>query len=350
MIRKSSFIALGAVAALSLAACSAGSAEGPTESGSAGEPITIQFAHVVSADTTQHAAYELFAERVAEQSDGRITVEIFPDGQLGGEREMVESVQAGNLQMTSPSVGVLANFDASLQVFDFPFMFKDAETAYEVLDGPVGEELLTGLDDSGIHALGYGENGFRHLATADQVVTSPDQMSGMKLRTMEVPMHIAYWQSIGANPTPMPFTEVFTALQQGVVEGVENPFQLIYTAKFHEPAPNLTTTGHIYDPEIPLINKEFFDSLSAEDQEIIQSSMDEAIEELRSLNADLDAEIREQLTSEGATITDLSDDEHQAWIESAISFYEENAEQVDIDTLIALLEAAGNTTYLDAIQ
>lgn len=351
MMKKTSFVAMGAIAALSLAACSGGaSGEGSSDADSSGDPITIQFAHVVSADTTQHQAYELFAERVAEQSDGRITVEIFPDGQLGGEREMVESVQAGNLQMTSPSVGVLANFDESLQVFDFPFMFDDAETAYEVLDGEVGTELLAGLDDSGLHALGYGENGFRHLATADEVVTSPDQMSGMKLRTMEVPMHIAYWQSIGANPTPMPFTEVFTALQQGVVEGVENPFQLIYTAKFHEPASNLTTTAHIYDPEIPLINKEFFDSLTAEDQEIIQSSMDEAIAELRSLNADLDAELREQLSSEGATITDLSDDERQVWIDSAVPFYEENAGSVDTETLIALLEAAGNTTYLDAIQ
>lgn len=350
MIRKSSFVAMGAVAALSLAACSGGGAEPGSSADAGGEAITIQFAHVVSADTTQHQAYELFAERVAEQSDGRITVEIFPDGQLGGEREMIEAVQAGNLQMTSPSVGVLANFDESLQVFDFPFLFEDAATAYEVLDGDVGADLLAGLDDSGLHALGYGENGFRHLGTAGDVITSPEQMQGMKLRTMEVPMHIAYWQSIGANPTPMPFTEVFTALQQGVVDGVENPFQLIYTAKFHEPAPNLTTTAHIYDPEIPLINGAFFESLSTEDQEIIQGSMDEAIAELRSLNADLDAELREQLTSEGATITDLTDEQRQAWIDSAIPFYEQNAGDVDTEVLMALLEAAGNTAYLDAIQ
>jgi tripartite ATP-independent transporter DctP family solute receptor len=348
MMRKTSFVALGAVAALGLAACSGGGQTADPAAG--GDSYTIQFAHVVSAETTQHQAYELFAERVAEQSDGRITVEIFPDGQLGGEREMLESVQAGNLQMTSPSVGVVANFDESLQVFDYPFIFEDAQTAYEVLDGEVGTELLAGLEDSGIHALGYGENGFRHLATAGDVVTSPEQMSGVKLRTMEVPMHIAYWQSIGANPTPMPFTEVFTALQQGVADGVENPLQLIYTGKFHEPAPNITTTGHIYDPEIVIINQAFFESLSAEDQEIIQSSMDEAIAELRSLNADLDGELRELLISEGSTITDLSAEERQAWIDSAIPFYEENADKVDTETLIALLEAAGNTTYLEAIQ
>ena len=347
MLRKKTLFALGAVAALGLTACSGGGGE---SGGGGGDSVNIRFAHVVSADTTQQQAYEYFANAVNEKSDGRITVEIFPDGQLGGEREMIESVQAGNLDMTAPSVGVLANFDESLQVFDFPFIFEDVETAYEVLDSEVGEELLSGLEGSGLTALGYGENGFRHLASNDETITSPDQMDGVKLRTMEVPMHIAYWQSVGANPTPMPFTEVFTALQQGVVDGVENPFQLIYTAKFHEPSQYLTTTGHIYDPEIILINQNFLEGLSAEDQEIIQSSMDEAIAELRSLNADLDAELRASIEEEGATITDLSADEHQVWVDSAIPFYEENASKVDTEKLALILEAAGNTTYLDAIQ
>lgn len=349
MTRKTTLFALGAVAALGLTACSGGGG-GDAGGEGAGDSVNIRFAHVVSADTTQQEAYEFFADAVAEKSDGRITVEIFPDGQLGGEREMIESVQAGNLDMTAPSVGVLANFDESLQVFDFPFIFDDVETAYEVLDSEVGDELLTGLDGTGLKALAYGENGFRHLASNDETITSPDQMDGVKLRTMEVPMHIAYWQSVGANPTPMPFTEVFTALQQGVVDGVENPFQLIYTAKFHEPSQYLTTTGHIYDPEILLINQSFFDGLSAEDQEIIQSSMDEAIAELRSLNADLDAELRASIEDEGATITDLSEAERQEWIDSAVPFYEDNAGQVDTEKLALILEAAGNDLFLDAIQ
>lgn len=350
MVRKKTLLALGAVAALGLTACSGGGGGDAADGDAGGDSVDIRFAHVVSADTTQQQAYEFFADAVSEKSDGRISVEIFPDGQLGGEREMIESVQAGNLDMTAPSVGVLANFDESLQVFDFPFIFEDVETAYEVLDSEVGDELLAGLDGTGLKALGYGENGFRHLSSVDETITSPDQMDGVKLRTMEVPMHIAYWQSVGANPTPMPFTEVFTALQQGVVDGVENPFQLMYTAKFHEPSPYFTTTGHIYDPEILLINQDFFDGLSAEDQEIIQSSMDEAIAELRSLNADLDAELRENLEAEGATITDLSEEERQVWVDSAVPFYEENAGEVDTEKLQLILEAAGNTQFLDAIQ
>ena len=154
-----------------------------------------------------------------------ITVEVYPDSQLGGEREMIEAVQAGNLEMTAPSVGVLANFDDSLQVFDFPFIFENAETAYEVLDSEIGDDMLSGIEESGLTALGWGENGFRNLAMTKETVVTPEDIKGKKLRTMQVPMHIAYWESMGAAPTPMAFPEVFTALQQGVVDGVENPFE-----------------------------------------------------------------------------------------------------------------------------
>lgn len=339
---------ISAVLALGLSACSS---EGEAAAGrdGGGEDINIKFGHVVSAETTQQEAYELFKQLVEERSDGRITVEVYPDGALGGEREMVESTQAGDLEMTAPSVGVLGNFDDSLQVFDFPFIFSDSETAHEVLDSEVGMGLLDGVQESGLLALGYGENGWRHLSNSEGEIVRPNEVEGLKLRTMEVPMHIAYWQSIGANPTPLPFTEVFTSLQQGVVEGVENPFQLIYTAKFHEPSPYITTTGHVYDPEIILINKDFFEALSAEDQEIIQTATDEAIAHLRSINQDLDAELRESLEAEGATITDLTDAEREAWVESAVPFYEAEAGNVDTEKLKALLEAAGNEKLLAAI-
>src|SRR5690606_18743886 len=132
---------------------------------------------------TQNQAYEYFAELVNERSDGRITVEVYPDSQLGGEREMVEAVQAGNLEMTAPSVGVLANFDDSLQVFDFPFMFEDADAAYEVLDSEIGDDLLAGVEDSGLQALGWGENGFRNLAMTGDAVVEPGDIKGKKLRT-----------------------------------------------------------------------------------------------------------------------------------------------------------------------
>ncbi|SDN61196.1 tripartite ATP-independent transporter solute receptor, DctP family [Halomonas shengliensis] len=342
MIRTTNLITAGAVAAFGLTAWSGVA--------TAADSHTIKFGNVISAGDTQNQGYELFAEQVAEGTDGRITVEVYPDGQLGGEREMIEATQFGDIEMTAPSVGVLANFDKSLEVFDFPFIFEDADTAHEVLDSELGDEMLAGLADSGLIALGWGENGFRNLAMTDGTVRVPEDMEGIKLRTMQVPMHIAYWESIGAAPTPISFPEVFTSLQQGVVDGVENPYELLYSARLTEPANYLTETRHIYDPEVLLINKDFYESLSEEDQEVIQSAADAAIDKIRSLKKTVSDEIRAEIEAEGGTVTDLTEEERQAWIDSAVPFYADNASEVDTEKLKAILEAAGNATFLEAIQ
>ncbi|MCQ9616521.1 TRAP transporter substrate-binding protein [Paenalcaligenes niemegkensis] len=342
-----SLIIASAFAALGLFAWSGGES---SKAVAASDSYTIKFGNVISAGDTQNQGYELFADLVAERSDGRITVQIYPDSQLGGEREMIEATQFGDIEMTAPSVGVLANFDKSLQVFDFPFIFEDAETAYKVLDSELGDELLAGLEKSGLIALGWGENGFRNLAMVDETVKTPADMQGVKLRTMQVPMHLAYWKSIGAAPTPMPFPEVFTSLQQGVVDGVENPYELLFSARFTEPAHYLTETRHIYDPEVILISKTFFESRSAEDQQIIRDAAKEAIAKIRSLKTNISDEIRAKIEAAGGTVTDLSDEERRQWIESAIPFYQQNASKVDTEKLKAILEAAGNTTFLEVIQ
>jgi tripartite ATP-independent transporter DctP family solute receptor len=355
MIKRGSYFILLTIALFILAACSgddgAGEAEEVSADGeSSGEEYTIQAAHVVSADTTQHEAFEKFKELVEEKSDGRIQVDIYPDGQLGGEREMIESTQTGSIQMASPSVGVLANFSSALEVFDFPFIFEDIPTAHEVLDGEFGQDLLKGLEENGLVGLNYGELGYRHLSNNSHEVVEPSDIAGMKIRTMEVPMHIAYWEHIGANPTPLAFTEVFTGLSQGVVDGVENVLGLIYTGKFHEVSNYITTTGHIYDPEIYIMNQDFYNSLSEEDQEIIQSSIDESVEFLRDRNAEYEEELRTLLEEEGAIFRDLTDEEYNVWLEAAVPFYEEYADEIDKEKLIQLLEAVGNDKFLEAIQ
>lgn len=347
MGRKRSHIAAAAVVALSLSVWAGGESN---QAYAKGDSYTIKFGNVISPNDTQNQGYALFTELVEKRSDGRITVQVYPDSQLGGEREMIEATQFGDIEMTAPSVGVLANFNKSLQIFDFPFIFKDAKTAYEVLDSELGDEMLAGLKDSGLIALGWGENGFRNLAMTKGTARTPEDMKGAKLRTMQVPMHIAYWQSIGAAPTPMPFPEVFTSLQQGVVDGVENPYELLYSAKFTEPAQYLTETRHIYDPEVILINKDFFEGLSPEDQKIIQDAADETVAKIRSLKVDIGDEIRAKIEAAGGTVATLSDAERQQWIDSAIPFYKENASKVDTEKLKAVLKAAGNTTYLEAIQ
>lgn len=357
MLKRTLTLLFMLIAAIALVACSGGgdssdsgdSADSGDSGASSGEKITIQAAHVVATDTTQHAAFEEFKRLVEEKSDGRIEIEIFPDGQLGGERELIESVQAGSIQMASPSVGVLANFSSALTVFDFPFIFKDVDTARQVLDGDFGQELLAGLEENGIKGLNYGELGYRHFSNNSKEVVYPEDVKGMKIRTMEVPMHIEFWKHVGANPTPLAFTEVFTALSQGVVDGVENTLGLIYTGKFHEASKYITTTGHIYDPEIYIMNLDFYNSLSPEDQEIIESSMKEAVQFLRQANDDAEDELRANLEADGAIFRDLSDEEKQAWIDAAVPFYEKFASEVDTEKLKQLLEAAGNEDLLNAI-
>lgn len=345
------------VIALFLVACSnsednnaSGNDEANTNGGDNGESIEITAAHVVSTDATQQDMYEKLQELVEDKSDGRITVEIYPDGQLGGEREMVESTQAGDIQISSPSVGVLENFSDALEVYDFPFIFEDRESVYNVMDGEIGKELLDDLEESGLKGLGYSENGWRHITNNQGEIVKPEEVEGLKLRTMEVSMHMKFWEELGANPTPLEFTEVFTSLQQGVVDGQENPLQLTYTSKFHEPAPYITLTGHIFDPEIVIANQEFMESLSDEDQDIINDSLDEAIEYLRELNADLDDELKEKLEEDGAEIRELTDEEHEAWVEATLPFYEEYADEVDKEKLKKVLETAGNEKALEAIE
>lgn len=312
--------------------------------------LNIIAAHVVSTETAQHEAFIEFKRLVEERSEGRITVDVFPDGQLGGEREMIESTQVGDIQIASPSVGVLANFSKALQVFDFPFIFKDIETAHAVLDGEFGQGLLKGLEKNGLIGLNYGELGWRHFSNSKHEVVTPADVKGIKLRTMEVPMHIAYWKEEGANPTPLAYTEVFTALSQGVVDGVENTLGLIYSAKFYEVSKYITLTGHIYDPEIYIVNKKFFENLHEVDQEIIQSSMDDAVVYLRELNAKYEDELLASLKEKGAIIRALTPEEQAVWVAEAIPFYKKNADKVDKEQLIQMLKAANNDALLEAIE
>lgn len=316
----------------------------------AADKVKIKFGHVIPTGDTQDVAYRYFADILKDKTDGRIVVETYPDSQLGGERELVEAVQAGTIEMTAPSVGVVANFDRTFEVFDFPFIFKDAATAYKVVDSDIGKELAAKLEKSDLKLLGWGENGFRNLAMKNGTVKSPDQMMGIKLRTMQVPLHIAYWKSIGAAPTPVSFPEVFSALQQGVVDGVENPFELLYSAKLTEPAKHLTVTNHIYDPEPILINKHFFDNLSAQDQALITEAADAMVQKLRSLKVEATEQAIKNIKAQGGTVTELTDAEHQAWVESAIPFYKENASKVDTAMLKKILQAADNQRFVEIIN
>jgi TRAP-type transport system periplasmic protein len=182
-------------------------------------------------------------------------VQPFYSGALGGERESIEAVQLGTQELTFTSTGPVPNFVPAARILDIPFLFRDKAHARAVLDGPIGQEMLKEFESKGFKALAWGENGVRHMTNSKRAVNAPEDLKGLKMRTMENPVHMAAYKGFGIITTPMAFPEVFTALQQGTVDGQENPLSVIMAAKFDQVQKHLSLTGHVYSPAIFLMNK-----------------------------------------------------------------------------------------------
>ncbi|NYB72766.1 DctP family TRAP transporter solute-binding subunit [Sedimentibacter hydroxybenzoicus DSM 7310] len=315
--------------------CSSKGANAPKE-----EVLEIKVGHGVAETTAMHQGWLKFKELVEQKSDGKIIVKIFPNQQLGGDRELVEAVQLGNVTMTSPSTAPLAAFDPAFFVLDIPFLFSDRDMVYEVLDSQVGQSLLDTLKEYNIKGLGYWENGFRNFTNSKLPVRSPQELSGIKVRTMENEIHMKAWSLLGANPTPMAFGELYTALQQKTVDAQENPFELIYATKFQEVQKYITKTQHIYSAYIPLMNNEFFNNLSTEYQEIIMDSIKEATAEQRQIAGKNDVEFEEKMRSTNEVI-DLSSDEKQAFRNEMAPVLDLVKTKAGEDMVSAFTEATG---------
>ncbi len=242
-------------------------AAGLVMGGSAMAQTTMKISISTSQNSHQGIAIDTFAKEVEKRTNGRYKVQTFYNGALGGERESIEAVQLGTQELAFSSTGPVPNFVPETKILDVPFLFRDKAHARAVLDGPIGQEMLTKFDSKGFKALAWAENGFRHMTNSKRDVKTPDDLKGLKMRTMENPVHIAAYKSFGIITTPMAFPEVFTALQQGTVDGQENPLSVIISAKFDQVQKHLSLTGHVYSPAIFVMNKGTFDKLSAADKQ-----------------------------------------------------------------------------------
>ena len=231
----------------------------------------------------------------------------FYAGALGAERESIEGVQLGTLDLTLTSTGPIPNFVPEVAILDIPFLFRDYAQARAVLDGPIGQELLQKFPPKGIVALAWAENGFRHMTNSKRPVNGPDDLKGLKMRTMENPIHIQAYKQFGILPTPMAFTEVYTALQQGTVDGQENPLSVITAAKLDQVQKNLTLTGHVYSPALILMNKAKWDKLSAADKQAFQEAAKEAVKANRARIDEDEAKAVADLRSKGMLIVENVD-------------------------------------------
>jgi tripartite ATP-independent transporter DctP family solute receptor len=252
-------------------------------------------------------AVDAFAKEVEARTGGRYKIQNFYAGALGAERESIEAVQLGTLDMVMTSTGPLPNFVPEVAILDIPFLFRDYAHARGVLDGPIGQELLGKFEAKGLKALAWGENGFRHMTNSKHAVQGPADLKGLKLRTMENPIHIQAYKGFGIIPTPMAITEVFTALQQGTVDGQENPLSVIQSQKFDQVQKYLTLTGHVYSPAVILMSKAGFEKLPPADK---QAFLDAAKEAVKANRARIDLDEKngvEYLRSKGMQVLDNVD-------------------------------------------
>lgn len=270
---------------------------------------TMNMGFTLAIDSHYGAGAKAFAQKIEELSDGKFEVVPKPSGALGGERDVVEGLQIGSIPLTISSTGPLGNFVPDVYVLDFPFLFDSYEHARSVLDGPIGQELLQKFEDKGLIGLAWTENGFRHLTNNARSVEGPKDMDGLKIRTMENKVHMAAFEAMDANPTPMSFTELFTALQQGTVDGEENPIPVIITSRFYEVQDYLTLTGHVYSPAAILMSKIVWDGLSDEEKDWFRQAAKASAQATRQTVTDLENEGVKFLQEQGMEVVRQIDGE-----------------------------------------
>ncbi|WP_108446350.1 TRAP transporter substrate-binding protein [Halomonas denitrificans] len=283
---------------------------------------TINLGHTLSDSSHYSVGADAFKETLERLSDGEFEVAEHPSGALGGERAMIEGLQIGTVDVVITSTGPLGNFVPQTYVLDLPFLFEDYDQARCVLDGEVGQDLLDKMSDHDLVGLAWSENGFRHMTNSKRPVTSPGDAEGLKVRTMENKVHMEAFEQMGVHPTPMAFPEVFTALQQGTVDGQENPITVIVATKFWEVQDHLSLTGHVYSPAVVLGSPILIDGLSEEQRGWFEQAAQASAEATREEVSRLESEGVELLRENGMTVeTDIDKGPFQEAVKPAYQIY-----------------------------
>lgn len=302
------------VMVLILSACSSGSkTPSPrTATPAAGTPkttevVTIKLGTTVNEQDSFQIAAQKFAELVAEKTEGTYKIEIFPNGALGDERTMLESMQMGTMDMGIITSGPFANFVPEMGVLDMPFLFASNEDAYKILDGEVGQELLGKLETANLKGLAYAERGFRNLTNGKKAVTTAADAKGLKIRVMENEVYTATFNALNVNAVPMAWTEALTALQQGTIDGQENPVNVLYSFKLWESQKYVTMTRHAYASAIITMSLDKFSKLPEDVQTIFKEAAQEAAEFERAWVADNESTQMAELEKNGMEIVKTPD-------------------------------------------
>lgn len=335
---KSKLLVLLALAGLlifTLAGCGGGDRAEDNGSSEQSEKITIKFSHVTTNDSPKGQAALYFKELVEERSGGRIEVEVFPSSQLYGDAEELEALIANNVQIIAPSATKLVGFNPSFQIFDLPFLFKNNEAVYEFFNHPEGgQKLLGSLKNNGMLGLAFWPNGFKQFTDSKRPLTSPEDFQGLKFRTQTGQVLSAQMEALGAGAQAMPFAEVYTALQQGTVDGQENTFNNIDTQSYVEVQDYLTVSNHGRIDYVVLTNAKFWDSLPEDLKTIVSESMNDATQKAVELAEDLDKKSFDNIKNSGKVeIHELTDEERKLFQETMQPVWDKFASNIGHDLI-----------------
>lgn len=299
---------------------------------------TLKFAFQNTKEHPQGMGAQKFAELLQQKSDGKIKVKLFPSGQLGGDLPTLSSLQGGTIDVTVLNAGLLVGITKEFGVFDLPFLFNSPQEAYAVADGPVGQNLLARLPEKGLVGLGYWELGFRNVTNSKHPITRLEDFQGLKLRVVQTPVYVDLFNVLGANATPLPFPELYNALEQKAVDGQENPLTVIEDTKFNEAQKYLSLTRHTYNPQALLVSKKTWDKLSADERALIQDAANEATAYQRQVSRERTDKALAALKQSGMQVSELAPTELARIREKAKPVFDKHA-QLAGDTVVQDLQA-----------
>jgi tripartite ATP-independent transporter DctP family solute receptor len=268
--------------------------------------MQLKLGHVAPPEQPYAKAAVLFAKQVKDYTDGNIQIQVFPSSLLGNQRDLLEGVQLGSVDITLTSSAVLSGFLPRTLIFDLPFIFRDAEHVYKVVDGPLAKEIYAGDEQKKMKCIDTWENGFRDISNNKRPIEKPDDMKGIKIRVMENKMYIEMFKALGAEPTPMARGELFTALQTGTVDAQDNPISQTYTSRFYEVQKYITLSGHTYTPDVVVFSLATWKKIPAKYQAAILKASAEAKKYNRELDATLQEGYIKKCREKGMVVTILS--------------------------------------------
>ena len=295
----------------------------------AADVLKLKIGHVVTETGGEHLGSVKFAELLDKKSGGTIQLQIFPNGQIGGNREMIESMQVGALDMALPALPALGGFTDKTKVFDLFYLFDDNKQAEKILDGPVGQEVAKAVEAANIKIISWWTQGFRET-TANREIRKPADLKGLKIRVMENPLHIEAWNTLGASAIPMAFSEVLTSLQQGVLDAQENPYQNIVNSGFHTVQKFIIETHHLYGPLPVVVSKVVWDKLAPEQQKIILEAAEETKVWQRAKQDEINNKLKADIQKTGKNvIIELTPEQKNEFRQKLAPLYKKYAPQMN---------------------